>query len=420
MEIQKRKFDYKWIILVVCFLMNFVCLGFTSGRALYLSAISRALGVERSLFALSETFRYATLAIANLLFGGLLQKFGARKLITVGFLLLFASMITAACAQGVVMFYVSGILLGAGYACTTTTITGSIIRRWFKKNIGRYTGIALAANGIGGALCAQIVSPLINDPVDPFGYRKAYIISAGIVAITGVIVVALLRERPKNEVLEVIDTKKKRTTTWKGISFSTALRRPYFYLAAILGLLTGFMLQGIGGVYAAHLQDIGFDAGYVATVASIYSLTLTLSKIVVGILYDRFGLRFVMLLCQSASVISLVLLIVVGVTPVGAMLAVLFAILYAVSLPLETLIIPLIVNELFGAMSFDKIFGIFAALNYAGYAISAPVVNLCYDITGSYNFMFMVFAGATIVAGVLVQLAITAAHKEKKKQEAAI
>lgn len=419
MEIKKRKFDYKWVVLGVCFLMNFVCLGFTTHRSLYLSAITEALGFERSLFALNETFRYATLATINLFFGGLMQRIGARKMIVAGFVALVASMVVAARAETVVMFYVSGILLGIGLACTTTTITGSIIRRWFKKNIGRYTGLALAANGIGGAISAQIVSPMISDPVDPFGYRNAYLTCAVIIAVAGVVVAILLRERPKNESLEVVDTKKRRGTAWAGIPMRTALRRPYFYISALIVFLTGFMLQGIGGVYAAHLKDVGFDPGIVASVTSVYSLTLTASKVGVGILYDRFGLRFVMILCQGASAVSLVLLVVLAVTPLGTALAFLFAMLYALSLPLETLVIPLIVNDLFGSAAFDKLFGVFAALNYAGYAVSAPVVNLCFDKTGSYNLIFLIFAGLTVVAGLMIQFMITVANKEKRKLEAA-
>lgn len=420
MKLQIRKFDYKWVVLIVCFLMNFVCLGFTTHRSLYLDAITKALGFERSLFALNETFRYTTLAVINLFFGGLLQRIGARKMIAGGFVMLFASMVVAAWAETVAMFYVSGILLGIGYACTTTTITGSIIRRWFKKDIGRYTGIALAANGIGGAVSAQIISPLISDEANPFGYRNAYLISAVFIAVAGILVLIFLRERPKNEELEVVTTgKKRRGVSWEGIPLKTALRRPYFYVAAVIVFLTGFMLQGIGGVYGTHLKDVGFDAGVVATIASVYSLTLTISKITVGILYDRFGLRFVMVLCQGSAAISLVLLVVLAVTPLGTAMAFVFAVLYALSLPLETLVIPLIVSELFGSASFDKLFGVFAALNYAGYAVSAPIVNLCFDLTDSYNLIFLLFSGLTVVVAVIVQLVIGTAHKERRKLEAA-
>ena len=59
MPIEKKKFDYKWVILILCVLMNFVCLGFCSGnKSMYLMAITDALDIPRSLFSLSESSRY--------------------------------------------------------------------------------------------------------------------------------------------------------------------------------------------------------------------------------------------------------------------------------------------------------------------------------------------------------------------------
>ena len=57
----KKKFDYSWVIICVCFLLSFVCLGFcSSNKSLYLSAITEALHVPRSLFSLNDTIRYIT------------------------------------------------------------------------------------------------------------------------------------------------------------------------------------------------------------------------------------------------------------------------------------------------------------------------------------------------------------------------
>ena len=417
MQLKVKKFEYKWVILVICFLMNFVCLGFSGGRALYLSAITKALNIERSLFALSETFRYVTIAIINIFFGGIIHRFGIRKMVLVGIITWVVSLTLSVLADNVVMFYIAGIISGVGQAMTTTTITGSIIRRWFKKNIGIYTGIVLAANGIGNAVAAQITSPLINDPTNPFGYRNAYIFVGVSIAIVGVIVLIFLREKPENEEPQTVVTKKKRGIAWKGIEFKTAFKRPYFYVAVINAVLTGFLLQGISGVYAAHMTDRGLDPAFVATVASVYSVMLTVSKILIGILYDRLGLRVVMISCQCCAVLCLIAMLLLGPNPVGQVLCFAFGILFALSLPLETLVIPLIVNDLFGSVNYDKFLGLFAALNYIGYAASAPLVNLCFDKTGSYDIIFIPFAIAMTAACVVFQFVISAANKERKNQE---
>ncbi len=418
MKLEKTKFDYKWIVLGVCFLMVFICLGFCSGnKGLYLTAITEALGIKRSLFSINDSCRYIATAVINLFFGSLLHRYGARKMIGFGFVVLIASMLTYAYAESIYVFYIGGTLLGIGLAFTSTTIASSLIRRWFKKDVGRYTGIVLAANGVGSALAAQVVSPMINQEGNPFGYRTSYIVVAAILAVTGLLVVLLIREWPKNEDLSAAVTsgKKNRGISWAGIDFKTAKRRPYFYIAVVVVFLNGMILQGISGIYAAHMKDVGIDAGYVATIVSVFSLALTGSKILIGALYDRYGLSAIMILCQGATVIAFVIMLLLNSTGLGMVLAVLFALLYALALPLETLMIPLVANDLFGAASFDKFLGIMTAVNYAGFALGAPITNVCYDLLGSYKPIFLVFAAMMVLACVVFQFAIPEAYKEREK-----
>lgn len=418
MKAIKRKLEYKWVILVVTFTMVFVCLGFCSGnKGMYLAAITDALGIKRSLFSINDTCRYVATAVINLFFGALVMRFGMRKMVAFGFITLIVSTLTYAYAENIFTFYIGGTLLGIGLAFTTTTIASSVVRRWFKKDVGRYTGIVFAANGIGGALAAQIISPMINEEGNPFGYRNSYLAIAGILFVVGIVVVAAFRERPKNEEfsLDPSPKKKTRSVNWSGTDYNTVKRRPYFWLTAACVLLTGFILQGISGVYAAHMKDVGIDAAYIATVASVFALTLTASKVLVGEMYDRFGLRSVMLLCQFSTVIAFAVMAFLDSSAIGLVLAMLFAVLYAVALPLETLVIPLIVNDLFGAASYDKILGIMTAMNYAGYALGSPVTNLCYDIFGSYKPVLLLFSGLMIPICIVFQYIIRSAKKAPER-----
>lgn len=418
MQLEKRKFDYKWVIFCLCFLMNFVCLGFcSSNKGLYLSAITdpKALDLPRSLFSINDSCRFIATALINLFFGTLIYKFGFRKMAIFGFSCLIASSLLYSVAENIYVFYVGGALLGLGASFTTTTMTGSLIRRWFKNDIGKYTGIVFAANGIGGALAAQIITPLIFDESDPFGYRTSYRLVALITLITGIIVVALLRERPKDQPVSPVPVKKRnaRGRSWEGLPFETIKKRPYFYMIAAGTLMTGFILQGIGGVYAAHFKDVGIDSGYLATVTSIYSLALTVSKILVGFVYDKKGLRFILLMCQSATVIAFTLLLLVSNTITGKALAILFALLYAIALPLETLVIPLVVNDAFGTAAYDKVLGIMTAMNYTGYALGTPAINLCYDISGTYTPVFIAFIVLMPIIAIGFQFALRGVNKDK-------
>ena len=83
---EKKKFEYKWIILVLCVLMNFVCLGFcSSNKGMYLTAITEAWGMPRSLFSINDSCRFIASAVVNLFFGALIYRWGIRKMVAVGF-----------------------------------------------------------------------------------------------------------------------------------------------------------------------------------------------------------------------------------------------------------------------------------------------------------------------------------------------
>ena len=410
----KKKLEYRWVILAACFLMVLVCLGFcSSNKGMYLSAITNALGIKRSLFSINDTCRFVATAIANLFFGSLIARFGVRKMAAFGFAALIGSSLIYALADSIYIFYIGGLLLGLGFTFTTTTMASSIIRQWFRKDIGTYTGIVFAANGIGGALAAQIAAPFVNEPGNPFGYRKSYMVVVGILVVTGIIVVLLLREAPSGTVAA---KKKARGRSWDGVTYDFVKKQPYFYFTAGIILMTGFILQSIASVYAAHVQDVGLGADFAANIISIFALSMVVTKILVGALYDHFGLRVVTLICHSATTISFLLMAFLQASEFGKIQAIVFAVLFALAIPLETLVIPLIVNDLFGSVSYEKMLGIFTAVNYTGYALGSPIINLTYDLFGTYRYTLWVSAGVVLCGCIAFRFVLKEAAKLRQQQ----
>ena len=418
---KSRRFEYKWVIFAVCFLMVFICLGFCSStKSLYLDVITKEMNIPRTQFAFNDSARFISSALVNLFFGTLIYKYGVRKLTAFGFIMLIASMLTYAFAPNVLVFCLGGALLGIGLTFTTTTMASSVIRRWFHKDIGRYTGIVLAANGVGGAVATNILLPIIDSERKVFGhtgYKVSYLLVAGILLALGILVVVLLRERPKDAAIEAAPTgkKKPRGSSWVGIEFSEAKKRPYFYIVVLIVFLTGFSVQGISGVYKAHMRDVGLDSALLANVISVFSLVFTAAKILVGVIYDKFNLRKVLLVCEGAAILSFTILAFITPTTFGAILAFVYAVAFAFAMPLETLVIPLVTNDLFGNANYDKILGFLIAANYSGYAVGAPVVNLCFDKFGTYKPVLLVLAAVMLTSMIAFQFIITTAGKDKAK-----
>ena len=58
---------------------------------------------------------------------------------------------------------------------------------------------------------------------------------------------------------------------------------------------------------------------------------------------------------------------------------------------------------------------IMMAMNCVGYAIGTPVVNLCYDLTGSYSAIFVVFIAIMAVCCIAFNV-ILSVFKNKKRE----
>jgi len=412
---KQRGIPYTWVIIAICFLMIFANYGFcSSNRGLYLTAITEALGMKRSIFSISDTCRHASTAFISIFFGRLIKRFGAKKLIGAGYLCLIGFAVCYALGNSIWIFCLGSSMLGIGIAWTTTTMVGSILNKWCTKNKGVIMGVVLSANGVGGAIAAQIIAPIIYQEGNSFGYRNAYWLVAAILAAVGLLAVVLYKENPEpKDIISGTGKKKGRGAEWIGIDIKEAKRKPYFYGSMIALFFTGMVLQATSEVAAAYFQDIGMEAGYVATLLSVTSLALTGSKFLAGLMYDKLGLRITVTVCDIAAVLASVILWCTTSVDIGMILGMVYAIVTAISLPLHTILIPILASELFGDKSCDQISGLFVAACTTGLAIGGPLINSVFDRIGTYRPAFLVCAVLMLMVTVILQFVMKATGKER-------
>lgn len=410
----QKGFDYKWVIFSLCFLMILVCLGFGStSKSIFLAPVTEALDIPRSAFSVSDTCRFIASAIVNAFFGSLVSRFGTKKLIISGITALIISMLLSAIADKVVLFYIAGAVLGIGLSWTSTTMVGSIIMRWCKNNVGTVMGFILAANGVGSAVATQILTPIIYENGNKFGYRKAYLVIAAVLFVILLLFIFLYREAGRN-VRYQNKKQPSKQDDWEGIHIKQALKLPFFYITAVYIFFSGMVLQGMVNSFAANLKDSGLNPALIATVMSIYSLALTVSKILNGSLYDKVGLNLTASLCNVCTVLTLVLMLFTSSSSSGCIIAVISALTIALALPLETIMLPIFAKDMFGIKSYNDILGIFVSVSYAGMALGAPIMNVSYDISGSYKAGVIISLIVSLVCCIVFRFAVNKSNKYKK------
>lgn len=398
-------------------LMVLTVLGFTNSvKGTYIIPVTEHLGIDRFTYSFVDSCRYIAVAVVNIFFGSLMNKFGPRKLITVGFIAVISAMLLFAFSESIWLFYLGGIFLGIGFAFTTTSMVGAVVNRWCKDNKATVMGIVLASSGIGGAIASPIVASIIASS----GYKTSYIIVAVILSVVGILAVILFRDKPKGSDLGTEGKNHSRGKEWTGISLSEALRKPYFYIVVIAIFAIGLFYQGTNTVWQPHLADVGIDVDYVTLILSIGSIALAVFKILAGVLYDKFGLRLVVSVCIISGILVMVALALVDNSPMGMALAMFYGIFTSLTSPLETVVLPIYAKDLFGEKSFNYMLGICVSANTAGSALGGPFFNLLYKNLGltDYKMPLIMAAVAMTAALIAMQYVITKAHKLHKEIEA--
>ena len=407
------RLDYSFVIIILCCLMVMISLGFCSTpKGIFTKPVSEANGMTRSAFSLSNSARYITTAIVNVFFGTLIYKFGPKKLICAGFSSLILSMMVYSFATNTVVFCIGGALLGLGLSFTTTTMVGAVVTRWCKKNKGTIMGLALASNGIGGAIAIQILGPIISSGV--FAYKNAYRLVAVILAAMLVLIILFFRSYPKTseENTQKATLQKKQKPDYKVI-----LKTSYFYPAAFFIFTAGMVLQGVYGIAAPLFEDSGIASDTVTDILSISALCLFITKFGVGFIYDKTGVRHTSTICYSSAIVSVIMLFIVSKSA-SIPLAYAYTAFAALALPLETIMLPIYSRELFGEKRFNEALGLFASINTAGYAVGEPLSQLCFDLFGSYTAFINISVVMMAIALVTIHIVITASRKKAAESEA--
>ena len=395
---KKWKLDYKWVIAAACFILCVVGLGLCSGNAgLFTKATVEALGTTYSAYAVNGSLRYIATAVMNMFFGILVMKFGPRKLIGAGMLILTLSCVSYATATNVVGLYIGGILLGVGLTFAGTTIIGYVIRQWFSEHQGVVLGVVLSANALGAAVSAPWFSAMIGSA--EFGYRKAYWAVAALLLVSGIVLVLLFREAPKGNNLPKTGKIEKKDSGWEGNVYGQKDQRLYFYIICACLVLTGMVLASSAGISQTHMQKQGLDLSYVALVSSVYSLMLAASKLIIGALSDKKGLRFAVLTCDVSALLMVILLCVVTDSGAGKVIAMAYAVFAGLALPLQTVLLPLMASNLYRKEDFGTTMGVFTAANSIGFLLGNTLSNFCFDLFGTYRHFLIADAILMVLIG---------------------
>lgn len=352
--------------------------------------------------------------------GGLIDRIGARKTLTLGGLILAVGLGLSSTISSLWQFYFwMGIVSAAGIALIGMVPHVAIISREFPQRRGTALGIAWAGGGVGIVLLVPVTSLMISH----WGWSMAYIGLAGITALLVIPPVKFfLPARSSTAANTVPNTAateaalaKKPAEEHTGVDWTVkrALTNPAFWLLFVARTLASMGNQVIVTHQIAHVVDIGFAKVFAASIFGLMGVISIVGRILFGYLADVMRREMVFTWVQMISAVGIFALLVMRDNSLPWLLYV-YAVCYGLGQGSRALVLSAISADIFHGRHFGAIFGYFTFSIGLGGAIGAWLGGFLFDVTHSYVVPFWVSL-ACLVVSVFIVLASSRIVKAQKK-----
>ena len=336
-----RRPYYGWVL--VCALGATTIVSYGTTQYLFgvlVVPMQRDLGWSRALLSGAFSLAFAIAGVLGIPIGRLVDRRGARALMTGGSLLGAACLALLSQVREPWQFYLlwaGG--LGLAQALTFYPVTFTVITNWFLTRRGR----ALALLTLLGGFASVIFYPLAGVLIAHYGWRPTLLVMAGCqLVICAPIHFLLLRRHP-----DELRPEQPR----EGVLLRPALATGAFWALTAssgLGLLAHSVLLAH---QVPYLIGRGFDPVFAAGVAGLLGLASLPSRVVMNLLSDRLGPRALLAVSAGLQALGVVLLIVAATPALVWLYIVVYGFAFGAVSPLRAAVI----GEYFGRLAFGVI-----------------------------------------------------------------
>jgi MFS family permease len=396
--------------------------------AVYLPEIIKETGFTLAQVALISTIATVVAFATNMSFGFILRKFSAKAILFFGATLCVVNCYIISEARTLFGLYSAAFCAGFAIGFGTVAPVSYVMTNWFVKNRATFMSVVIAGSMFGGA----VIMPVAGQLIAHYDWRVANkIIGAAILVVTYTCILGFMSDSPAKKGQKAYGAEEaasgapgkdssqaKAPEAASGVDLAQARSSGSFWL-----LLVGVLLIGCSTNIENFLPHFwrsgGMSTEAAAAIMGLYALITGVCSILLGRVSDKLGGQVYILMTASTFILGAFLIYLVGgaaTTPVVIMAIIPFAI---GGKKTSTLTPPLVVAETFGRKSYGAIIGYFAGTLQLGIALSNPLIGTLQEYSGGYKLPFTVMGCLSVVALVLVTLALRKApYKAAKLQKA--
>lgn len=363
-------------------------LGVRHVQGLFLLPMTTERGWTRQDFALAVALQNLVWGLLMPFTGMIADKFGSAKVLLGGCLMYAAGVYLMAHSASVTGLLLScGLMIGAGLSATSFgTVYGALSRLVAPERRGWALGLAGAVGGLG----QFALVPATQGFIGGYGWLVALVILA-VVMLAAAPLSAALQEAPH--------------ATHEGphgqslrAALGEAFAHKGFWLLNLGFLACGFQLAFIAGHLPAYLMDKGMSGRSAVIALSLIALTNIAGTYYSGILGTKFRRKHLLAynyLIRSGVIAAFVLLPLSEWTLYP--FSIVMGLLWLGTAPLTNGL----VSQVFGVKYLTTLFGFVFVGHQVGGFMGAWLGGLVFDVTGSYDLVWLGAIGLGLLAAAL-------------------
>jgi MFS family permease len=419
MNIAKKMADglkiyYGWIIVAVALISMAFWFGIRANFSVFYVALLEEFGWNRGGSAGVQSMALITYTVMAPLVGGLIDRFGPRRVVVPGILILALGLILCRSIETLAQFYLFyGVVVGAGITSIGIVTYSAIMAHWFEKKRGLASGIALSGMGLG----TFVLVPLSQSLISMWGWRLTFVALGGLVLIIALPLNALFLRHKPSEVGQNVDGLDNHipfaeagACAMKADDLGLGWTTKKVLSSGRFWAMMAFTFCSIIAIYIIMVHSVRFlvDQGVAkmtaAFILAMVGVVSSIFRIFWGGLSDRIGreITYTMgIACGCLGVASLLIF----ETHASPLFTYSFFVFFGMGWGVTAPMMMAVSADLFKGKIFGLIYGFVEAGVGIGAAFGAWVAGFIFDQTQSYKLAFILVIVAMALSCVFIWMA---------------
>ncbi len=381
------------------------------GVGTFFVALERTFGWNRTTLSGAFSLSRAEGALLGPFEGLLTDRFGTRRMVVIGYLIMGAGFIWYSYIQEIWHFYVAYLAISLGSGVGGWLPMVALINNWFSRRRALAMSVAVTGIQFGGFLV-----PIMAWGIENHGFRVVTLWIGIILIAVAMPASRYIRNRPEDQGLlpdgetappaarapaRAADASPSHARDTEDMTLRQALRTASFWIIAVARLASVVSIVSLAVHLVPKLTDAGMSLVAANFIVLLYTAAAMPAGLVAGYLADRTSNVLVLFVCMLLQAVAVAVIAVGDSLPMALLFAVLWGVGFGGRVPLLTAI----VGEFFGRKNFGTILGVNMIPSNIAMIFAPLFAGYMFDVTQSYLIPFATFAALGFVGAFMILLA---------------